>query len=54
MVDTIEVLDGAASLIKQLEEKAEGSEGVTMAELMAVRCVIETCTKKLDAIKDEF
>lgn len=48
VVDSAQKLEGAASLLKMLEDKAE-REGVTSAELAAVRCTIEACAADLDA-----
>lgn len=48
-VESAERLEGAASLLRLLEEKAETSGGVTAAEIAAVRCVVESCAWALDA-----
>ncbi len=48
VVDSAQKLEGAASLLKMLEDKAE-REGVTSAELAAVRCTVESCAAALDA-----
>lgn len=48
VVDSAQKLEGAASLLKMLEDKAE-REGVTSAEIAAVRCTVESCTAALDA-----
>lgn len=49
VVHSSEKLEGAASLLAMLEEKAQ-SEQVTPAELAAVRCIVETCASNLDAV----
>lgn len=49
VVHSSEKLEGAASLLKTLEDKAD-SEQITPAELAAVRCIVETCASDLDAI----
>lgn len=48
VVDSAQKLEGAASLLRMLEDKAE-REGVTSAELAAVRCTVESCAAALDA-----
>ena len=48
VVDSAQKLEGAASLLKMLEDKAE-CEGVTSAEIAAVRCTVESCAAALDA-----
>ena len=48
VVDSAQKLEGAASLLKMLEDKAE-REGVTSAEIAAVRCTVESCASALDA-----
>ncbi|MEF2594558.1 MAG: hypothetical protein U0M51_08485 [Eggerthellaceae bacterium] len=48
VVDSAQKLEGAASLLKMLEDKAE-REGVTSAEIAAVRCTVESCAAALDA-----
>lgn len=48
-VESAERLEGAASLMRLLEEKAETAGGVTAAEIAAVRCVVESCAEALDA-----
>lgn len=51
MVQSSEKLEGAASLLKMLEDKAD-SQRITASELAAVRCIVETCAKKLDGVLD--
>lgn len=48
VVDSAQKLEGAASLLKMLEDKAE-REGVTSAEIAVVRCTVESCAAALDA-----
>ncbi|MCR2033969.1 hypothetical protein [Adlercreutzia mucosicola] len=48
MVQSSERLEGAASLLAMLEDKA-GDEQITASELSAVRCIVETCAADLDA-----
>lgn len=48
VVDSAQKLEGAASLLEMLEDKAE-REGVTSAEIAAVRCTVESCAAALDA-----
>ena len=48
IVESAEKLEGAAELIKLLEDKAD-RETITAAELSAVRCVVESCAQVLDA-----
>lgn len=48
VVESAEKLEGAAELLKLLEDKAD-REAVTAAELSAVRCVVESCAQALDA-----
>ena len=47
IVRSTERLEGAASILAMLEEKA-GSESVTPSEIAAVRCVLESCAAELD------
>lgn len=49
VVDSAERLEGAASLLVLLEDKAE-NHPVSSSELAAVRCIIETCSASLAAI----
>ena len=48
MVQSSEKLEGAASLLEMLEDKAD-TEQITASELAAVRCIVETCAADLDA-----
>ena len=48
IVESAEKLEGAAELLKLLEDKAD-REAITAAELSAVRCVVESCAQALDA-----
>lgn len=52
MVHSSEKLEGAASLLAMLEEKAQ-SEQVTPAELAAVRCIVETCASNLGVVLEQ-
>lgn len=47
-----EKLEGAASLLTMLEDKADNQQ-ITAAELAAVRCIVETCASDLDAVLEE-
>ena len=47
VVESAEKLEGAAELLKLLEDKAD-REAVSAAELAAVRCVVESCAESLD------
>lgn len=47
IVRSTERLEGAASILAMLEEKA-GSGSVTPPEIAAVRCVVESCAADLD------
>ena len=47
IVRSTERLEGAASILAMLEEKA-GSGSVTPSEIAAVRCVVESCASDLD------
>lgn len=50
IVESTERLEGAASILALLEDKASGSEsGVAASELAAVRSVIEASIEQLDA-----
>ena len=52
VIHSSEKLEGAASLLKMLEDKANG-EQITPAELAAVHCIVETCASDLDiALKE--
>lgn len=48
IVQSSEKLEGAASLLAMLEDKAD-TQQVTASELSAVRCIVETCAASLDA-----
>ena len=48
IVQSSEKLEGAASLLAMLEDKADNQQ-VTASELSAVRCIVETCAANLDA-----
>ena len=52
VVHSSEKLEGAASLLKTLEDKAD-SEQITAAELATVRCIVETCASDLDAVLEQ-
>lgn len=52
MVRSSEKLEGAASLLKMLEDKAD-SEQITAAELGAVRCIVETCASDLGMVLEQ-
>ena len=52
VVHSSEKLEGAASLLKTLEDKAD-SEQITAAELAAVRCIVETCASDLDSVLEQ-
>lgn len=47
IVRSTERLEGAASILAMLEEKADGGR-VTPSEIAAVRCVLESCAAELD------
>lgn len=47
IVRSSEKLEGAASILAMLEDKAD-SRRVTASELSAVRCIVETCAADLD------
>ena len=49
VVQSSERLEGAASLLAMLEDKAD-SEQITASELSAVRCIVEACASDLDVI----
>lgn len=52
MVHSSEKLEGAASLLKMLEDKAD-NEQIAAAELAAVRCIVEACASDLDAVLEQ-
>lgn len=47
VVESSEKLEGAASLLAMLEDKADDHR-ITASELSAVRCIVETCAADLD------
>lgn len=49
MVQSSEKLEGAASILAMLEDKA-GSQQITASELAAVRCIIEDCATNLGSV----
>lgn len=52
MVQSSEKLEGAASLLEMLEDKAD-SQRITASELAAVRCIVEACAADLGGILEE-
>lgn len=46
IVRSTERIEGAASILAMLEEKADG-ERVTPSEIAVVRCVLESCAAEL-------
>lgn len=48
VVQSSERLEGAASLLAMLEDKAD-TQQITASELSAVRCIVKTCAADLDA-----
>ena len=46
IVRSTERIEGAASILAMLEEKADGGR-VTPSEIAAVRCVLESCAAEL-------
>lgn len=52
VVQSSEKLEGAASLLKMLEDKADNQQ-IAASELAAVRCIVETCTSDLDAVLEQ-
>lgn len=52
VVHSSEKLEGAASLLAMLEDKADSAQ-ITAAELAAVRCIVETCASDLDAVLEQ-
>ena len=44
-----DILEGAASLLTMLEDKAD-NQRITASELAAVRCIVETCAANLDGV----
>lgn len=49
MVESSEKLEGAASFLSMLEEKADNQQ-ITSSELAAVRCIVEACATNLVGI----
>ncbi len=49
MVESSEKLEGAASFLSMLEEKADDQQ-ITSSELAAVRCIVEACATNLGGI----
>lgn len=49
MVRLSEKLEGAASLLEMLEDKAD-NQRITASEPAAVRCIVETCAANLDGV----
>lgn len=49
VVHSSEKLEGAASLLAMLEDKADSVQ-ITAAELAAVRCIVETCARDLGVV----
>ena len=52
MVQSSEKLEGAASLLEMLEDKAD-NQRITASELAAVRCIVEACVTNLDGILED-
>ena len=52
VVRSSEKLEGAASLLTMLEDKAD-NQRITASELAAVRCIVETCAANLDGVLEE-
>lgn len=52
VVHSSEKLEGAASLLTMLEDKAD-TEQITASELAAVRCIVETCASDLDTVLEQ-
>lgn len=52
VVQSSEKLEGAASLLEMLEDKAD-SQRITASELAAVRCIVETCAMNLGGVLEE-
>lgn len=52
MVQSSEKLEGAASLLEMLEDKAD-NQRITASELAAVRCIVETCATNLGGVLEE-
>lgn len=52
MVQSSEKLEGAASLLEMLEDKAD-NQRMTASELAAVRCIVEACAANLGGVLEE-
>lgn len=52
MVQSSEKLEGAASLLEMLEDKAD-NQRITASELAAVRCIVEACATNLGGVLEE-
>ena len=52
MVQSSEKLEGAASLLEMLEDKAD-NQRITASELVAVRCIVEACAANLGGVLEE-
>lgn len=52
MVQSSEKLEGAASLLGMLEDKAD-NQRITASELAAVRCIVETCAANLGGVLEQ-
>lgn len=52
MVQSSEKLEGAASLLEMLEDKAD-NQRITASELAAVRCIAEACAANLGGVLEE-
>ena len=52
MVQSSEKLEGAASLLEMLEDKAD-NQRIAASELEAVRCIVEACAANLGGVLEE-
>ena len=52
VVQSSERLEGAASLLAMLEDKAD-SEQITASELSAVRCIVDACASDLNVVLEQ-
>ena len=52
MVESSEKLEGAASILLMLEDKADNQQ-IKSSELAAVRCIVETCVANLSTVLEE-
>lgn len=52
MVQSSEKLEGAASLLEMLEDKAD-NQRITASELAAVRCIVEACATNLGGVLED-